>query len=61
VLYTADYVMLGSSDSAVVAVSQRLAQKRADIRTMFGNLDQDRAKKVRVVQSNAFKFNSFRR
>jgi hypothetical protein len=61
VLYTADYVMLGSSDSAVVAVSQRLAQKRVDIRTMFGNLDQDRAKKMRVTQSNAFKFNSFKR
>lgn len=61
VLYTADYVMLGSSDSSVVAIADRLAQKRKDIRTMFGNLDQDRAKKVRVAQSNAFKFNSFRR
>lgn len=61
VLYASDYVMIGSSDTARVAVAQKLADKRKDIRTMFGNLDQDRAKKVRVAQSNAFRFNSFKR
>lgn len=60
-LYATDYIMIGSSDTARVAVAQKLEQKRREIKDMFGRRDQDRARKLRNVAFAAFTSNPFKK
>lgn len=61
VLYAADFIGIGVSDTARAAVAQKLAGKRADMRQSFAGFDQDTPRRMRPKADGAFSSNSFRR
>lgn len=61
VLYAADYVAIGSSDTARVPIAEKLERKRKELHQTFANLDQDTPKRLVSNQRAAFTRNSFRR
>lgn len=61
VLYAADYVAIGVSDSARPAIAEKLAIKKKEIKDTFGSLDQDTSRAVRTKAKTPFSSNSFNR
>ena len=60
VLYAADFVAIGISDTARVAIAQKLAEKRKSMHQTFALIDQDTTRKVRPHTDGVFSNNSFR-
>lgn len=60
VLYAADYCAVGASDSARVAIAQKLADKKRDVMNTFSNLDQDTPRRLKPSTAGPFT-NSFKR
>lgn len=54
-LYAADRLMIGSSDTARVAIREELAVKEKEVRDLFSRRDQDRPRRLKATIPNVFK------
>ena len=60
VLYASRYIMYGSNDPIVSNIKADLMEKKREISKTFGNLDQDRTRRVRNVVNSTFSSNQFK-